>query len=808
MQLTDEVLDALEASTVLSDDAQIAVMAALDGEQSLADFVAGFERGAGSATREREARRSDVDTQPARVRLRSIAVQGLRGIGKRAELHLSPVNGLTIVCGRNGSGKSSFAEGLDLALRQRTSRAVGANPELWSAWRNVHHPGGALVRVGLAVEGEPPLEIGVDWPDGEAAWTEHSVFTQFKSAKREPGLERLGWADALSSTPPLLSYEELGSMFDRRPSERFDAIYPALGLAGYEDARARLASRLKLCKPTRNVTQAKAAALQVLDGIDGPRAALATALLRRHKGAGADEIQTLLAGACLPDDTLTRLHQLAGLHAPGLEEVLAALHGFTGATDELARMQRQHLSAADDAVDMLARALAHRARHGTVTCPVCGIGSLDDDWQHHAEAAVADAKDTRHLLAEGRSAASAAEEVWRGVHAGPPTVLQPVADDIDEVADAATAWGAWSGCTSTDERQVTELLTATSAAVQALNRAAEVEYARRQDAWAAAVEPLQAWLSAVREEQRLAPLADVLTQAKNWLDAFIERLRVDRLMPLATEAKHIWAQLKQQSSVDLGTIEVQGTNTRRALVIPGEVDGVEQGALSVMSQGELHALALALFIPRCNLGSSPFGFVVLDDPIQAMDPGKVEGFVEVLFDLARSKQVVVFSHDDRLPAAVRRHSGDARVLEIVRDAGSVVTVRDASDPVKRYLDDAWAVAQQVDISDDLKRQVLPGILRGAVECQAREAYVRHALEAGQHWRQIDDALAAAPRTRQLVALAVGIGESEVSGWADAKPQRRRGLRAVGRSAHQGLEGDIDQAVQDVRWLVRDLGAVL
>jgi len=142
MQLTDEVLDALEASTVLSDDAQIAVMAALDGEQSLADFVAGFEGGAGSATREREARRSDVDTQPARVRLRSIAVQGLRGIGKRAELHLSPVNGLTIVCGRNGSGKSSFAEGLDLALRQRTSRAVGANPELWSAWRNVHHPGG------------------------------------------------------------------------------------------------------------------------------------------------------------------------------------------------------------------------------------------------------------------------------------------------------------------------------------------------------------------------------------------------------------------------------------------------------------------------------------------------------------------------------------------------------------------------------------------------------------------------------------------------------------------------------------------
>ena len=42
--------------------------------------------------------------------LTSLAVEGFRGIGARQTLALTPGPGLTIVVGRNGSGKSSFAE--------------------------------------------------------------------------------------------------------------------------------------------------------------------------------------------------------------------------------------------------------------------------------------------------------------------------------------------------------------------------------------------------------------------------------------------------------------------------------------------------------------------------------------------------------------------------------------------------------------------------------------------------------------------------------------------------------------------------
>src|SRR6185312_3515289 len=123
--------------------------------------------------------------------------------------------------------------------------------------------------------------------------------------------------------------------------------------------------------------------------------------------------------------------------------------------------------------------------------------------------------------------------------------------------------------------------------------------------------------------------------------------------------------------------------TRRRAVIGGAVDGQPTKALSVMSQGELHALALALFLPRATATQSPFRFVVLDYPIQAMDPSKIDGFLQVLAEIAKTRQVIVFSHDDRLASLIRETGVDARLLEVVRESGSRITVRDNVNPALR-----------------------------------------------------------------------------------------------------------------------------
>ncbi|WP_242606290.1 hypothetical protein [Protofrankia symbiont of Coriaria ruscifolia] len=63
-----------------------------------------------------------------------------------------------------------------------------------------------------------------------------------------------------------------------------------------------------------------------------------------------------------------------------------------------------------------------------------------------------------------------------------------------------------------------------------------------------------------------------------------------------------------------------GSASRSRLVLDVTVDGVGGAALGVMSQGELHALGLALFLPRATVHESPFRFVVIDDPVQT-SPG-------------------------------------------------------------------------------------------------------------------------------------------------------------------------------------------
>ncbi|MGD0638544.1 MAG: ATP-binding protein, partial [Nitrososphaerales archaeon] len=81
----------------------------------------------------------DATQAPTATYLAAIEVEGFRGIGPPVTLTLEPSPGLTLVVGRNGSGKSSFAEALEMLLtgsnRRWTERA-----KVWQdGWRNLHH---------------------------------------------------------------------------------------------------------------------------------------------------------------------------------------------------------------------------------------------------------------------------------------------------------------------------------------------------------------------------------------------------------------------------------------------------------------------------------------------------------------------------------------------------------------------------------------------------------------------------------------------------------------------------------------------
>jgi hypothetical protein len=144
-----------------------------------------------------------------------------------------------------------------------------------------------------------------------------------------------------------------------------------------------------------------------------------------------------------------------------------------------------------------------------------------------------------------------------------------------------------------------------------------------------------------------------------------------------------------------------------------------------MSQGEVNALALSILLPRATIAASPFRFLVIDDPVQAMDPAKVEGLARALEDMAGSRQVLVFTHDDRLPEAVRRLGIAARILSVTRRPGSIVQLRPAPTPVERQLKDAYDLCAD----DALPRMSRPGWSPGCAAWPSRRRSPRR--PAGQ-----------------------------------------------------------------------------
>ena len=178
-------------------------------------------------------------------------------------------------------------------------------------------------------------------------------------------------------------------------------------------------------------------------------------------------------------------------------------------------------------------------------------------------------------------------------------------------------------------------------------------------------------------------------------------------------------------------------------------------AYSVMSQGELHSLALSLFLPRATHAASPFGFLVIDDPVQSMDPEKVEGLARVLDACARDRQVIVFTHDTRLQQAVAHLGIKATVLRVTRQPDSVVGVEMVTDPVEQALKEARDISLDPNLPQGVADHVLPAMCRVAVEAACLETARRRLRdERGLGLRDVEERVASLDRTKTYVSLAL------------------------------------------------------
>jgi len=199
---------------------------------------------------------------------------------------------------------------------------------------------------------------------------------------------------------------------------------------------------------------------------------------------------------------------------------------------------------------------------------------------------------------------------------------------------------------------------------------------------------------------------------------------------------------------------------------------------------------------------------VVDDPVQSMDPARVDGLARALEDTARTRQVIVFTHDDRLPEATRRLGISATILGVTRHPLSVVEVRTERHPIQAHLEDAFALIRTDELPDAVKRQVVPGFCRLAIEAACVTVARRRGLGAGRRHADVEAAIEECRTTTQKAALALfddgGKGSDVMSrlnrfgGWAgDVFKQCKEGV-------HTTATGDLELMARDAERLTREL----
>jgi energy-coupling factor transporter ATP-binding protein EcfA2 len=783
-QLQAVVLSRLNADESARTDWAVLVLAALQGS---AELEALLDNGTRPTLAELA---QPVAPKPASVYLAAITVEGFRGIGPAVTLELPPGPGLTLVVGRNGSGKSSFAEALEVLLTGDTFRWQGRTQVWREGWRNLHHPT-ARIQARFALEGERGAgTVARRWNPGEPL--DAGVAEAQVHGKPRTTLAALGWADTLRTHRPLLSYDELGALLDGSPSVLFDAMASILGLDDLVAAqRALQTARLDRERARKEAQEAHARLLVRLRGLDDERARTAVQALDRKKWdlEAAERVVAGTAAGAEAQSALDVLRRLASLELADPERVVGLVRELRDASRKLREASGTAAARARMAADLLEQALGYHEVHGDGDCPVCGRpDALHAAWRADRQGEIlglrqaAEAADAAHRRVEmARKAVDALVVV-----PSPALFSRTGALGLDAapVLAALEYWERGRGAADPDAL-ATHLETALPplrTAPAALAGAARVELERREDTWRPVAAELSGWLPRGRAALRAAAGVALLSAAEGWLKQATGQIRRERFAPVAAKARAIWELLRRDSNVNLEDIALAGEGPRRRVDLDVTVDGVGAAALGVMSQGELRALALSLFVPRASLPESPFRFLVIDDPVQSMDPARVDGLARALELVARERQVVVFTHDDRLPEAVRWLAIEATVIEVTRREGSVVELRPALDPVAQHLADAFALAKTSELPAAVAERVIPGFCRLALEAACATAVRRRRLTRGESHAAVARLLEEAGRLTVLAALA---WFDDPSRHADVLPRiEREGARAAAEAFRQ------------------------
>jgi energy-coupling factor transporter ATP-binding protein EcfA2 len=227
--------------------------------------------------------------------------------------------------------------------------------------------------------------------------------------------------------------------------------------------------------------------------------------------------------------------------------------------------------------------------------------------------------------------------------------------------------------------RVVEQCTQANAIVQNIAQTTTDAFRSYAEAWTAFEPRLAALISsdefiaridAVGKSLRAEPQLRILDRYDSILRETQELIRVVEqemqnrqaalLATRGAEVKDLYDRLNRGANVVFDHME-PGTDSMK---LHATSFGTPMSAAANLSECQLNCLGLAMWLMRATTPSSPFGFVLLDDPVQSMDDDHTEAFISdivphLLDNLG--KQVIVLSHVKRITERLRELNGARRV---------------------------------------------------------------------------------------------------------------------------------------------------
>jgi hypothetical protein len=227
--------------------------------------------------------------------------------------------------------------------------------------------------------------------------------------------------------------------------------------------------------------------------------------------------------------------------------------------------------------------------------------------------------------------------------------------------------------------------------------------------------PLENWqeIRIVAEYERL--LADALEVVRQ-VENHVQLKQTERFGSRGQEINDWYDMMNRGAQVRYQRMET-GTDS---ITLWADAFGAPINAAACLSQCQLNCLGLSVHLMRTLTSGSPYGFVLLDDPVQSMDDDHCQALivdvVKALLD--RGTQVVIFSHVQGLVDSVWEtyYALQPLRLRIEDFAKSGPTI-----DVAETLQDTIRRASQLAAGNEENRRLAVKVVRRAVELLIRGA---------------------------------------------------------------------------------------